>query len=235
MLKIAIADDNEELLDIVQKEIDACITVPTTIQKYSNPELLLYDVQDECPFDVYMLDVEMPEINGLNLAKKIRSMQEDACIIFLTSHPEFALASYDIHIQAHQYILKQKMHEQLPLIMQDVVEKMHEKKYYTIQTQVRFSKVDCEDVLYIYKDGKNAVIVTGKEEYRERKTLEKTVKDMQMPELVFIERGYVINIFHIRHIRTNVIEMDNGKELFISRKNIKKVKEQVNQYWSKNL
>lgn len=235
MLQIAIADDNQDMMDLVQEEIKKYIGVPAATKQYINPELLLYDVQENRKFDIYMLDVEMPEINGLDLAKKIRSMQEKACIIFLTSHPEFALAGFDIQIQAYQYILKQKMDEQLPPILTDLVKKMYEKKYYAIQTQVRFSRVACDDVIYIYKDGKNAVIVTEKEEYRERKTLEKIVEDMQMEELIFIERGYVVNIFHIQHIQSNMVEMDNGKQLFISRSKVKKVKEQVNQYWSRNL
>lgn len=232
MLKIALADDNEEILQIVQREIENCIKVPVVTQAYTQSELLLFDVNEGKEYDVYFLDIDMPELNGLDLAKRIREMQKKPIIIFLTSYPDFALASYDIKIRAYQYILKHKMKETLPAVMRSIVAEINEPRYYTIQTQVRFSRISCDDVLYMRKDGKNVIIVTTTREYRERKTLDKIVKDMNLPELIFIERGYVVNILHIQHIKNNVIIMDNGENLFISRNKISAVKEKVNEYWS---
>lgn len=232
MIKIAVADDNEDILQIVKKEVEASIKVPVVTKLYNQPELLLFDVNEGKEYDVYFLDIDMPELNGLDLAKRIREMQRKPIIIFLTSFPNFALASYDIKIQAYQYILKQKMKEKLPAVMKSIVVEINEPRFYAIQNQVRFSRISCEDVLYMRKDGKNVVIVTTAGEYRERKTLEKIVKDMNLPELIFIERGYVVNILHIQNIKNNVINMDNGEELFISRNKISEVKTKVNEYWS---
>lgn len=235
MLRIAIVDDNEEIVTITKNYIEKAVSVPVSFECYINPELLKFDVEENSICDIYFLDIDMPKVNGLDLAKYIRLKQEDAHIVFLTSHPEFALQSYDVKIQAFQYILKAKMKEQLPEVIRILEKKIGKKNYYTIQTQVRFAKVDCEEILYIYKDGKNVVFVTQEGSYKERKTLEKVVEDINLSEIIFIERGYAVNILHIKEIRNNVILMDNGEELYISRMNVKRVKQEVNEYWRKNL
>ncbi|MDD3278023.1 MAG: LytTR family DNA-binding domain-containing protein [Lachnospiraceae bacterium] len=232
MIKIAVADDNEEIVEIVQKQIQINLADKVTVKTYTDSKLLLFDVDEGKKFDVYILDIEMPKIMGIDLAKGIRKRQMDARIIFLTSHVEFALEGFNLEIQAYQYILKTDMKSKLPRVLDALVEEMRHKKFYTIQTQVRFSRIDCEHIVSMHKDGKNVIITTKEDEYQERKTLEKIVKDMNLPELIFIERGYVINILHIRQIQHNVVLMDNGQELFISRAKISKVKQKVNDYWS---
>lgn len=235
MLRVAIVDDNEEIIAIIKRHIQEAISTPISLKYYTNSEVLKLDVEEEILCDIYVLDIEMPNMSGLDLAKYIREKQENAQIVFLTSHPEFALQSYDVKIQAFQYILKGKMKEQLPETLKVLEKKIGKKNYYTIQTQVRFAKVDCEEILYIHKEGKNVVIVTAEGSYKERKTLERVVEDINLPELIFIERGYAVNVLHIKEIKNNVILMDHGEELYISRLNVKRVKQQVNEYWRMHL
>jgi len=54
--------------------------------------------------DLILLDIIMDETNGMDLAKKIREHDGDAAIIFITSHPAFALQGYDVN--ALHYLMK---------------------------------------------------------------------------------------------------------------------------------
>ncbi len=56
------------------------------------------------PVDLVLLDIHMPELNGLVLAEEIRKMQPDAAIIFLTAHPEYAVKAFALHVSG--YLLK---------------------------------------------------------------------------------------------------------------------------------
>lgn len=232
MLKIAVLDDRKELTIMACKLIEENVKGNKIIKSYTDPKLLQYDVDEGNRYDVYILDIEMPKISGLTLATKIRKVQFDSKIIFLTSHPEYAINGYHKDIQAYQYILKNTMNRQLPEVLNDLQDEMKQQQFYIIQNKVCFEKINCEKIVYIYKDGKNAVIKHISGEYKERKTLEEIEKNIHMKELISINRGCLVNIQHIRSIKNNLVTVDTGENLYISRAKISKVKQQVNEYWS---
>ena len=240
MIRIAIVDDSREMVNVIEqlikKSLKKCIG-ELEFRKYAKPILLKYDLEEKEQYDIFILDIEMPEMNGLELAKYIRATREDAYIIFLTSHMKYAVHSYDFSIRAYQYILKNKMSEMLPVVLERIIEKCREQEdqFYIIKTQVRFTRIRHRDIIHIYKDGKNTVFATQKENYRERESMERVLDKLGSDSFILIERGNIVNIEHIETIKRNEIYMDNGRVLEISRPHIKAVKQRVNRYWRNNL
>lgn len=231
-MRIAIVDDSPEICEMVKSAVEKTLIGGMAITTFINSELLLYDVQEGREYDVYFLDIEMPQMDGITLAKRIREQHKDGWIVFLTSHSELALVGYDINIQAKHFIIKDQMSKKIPELMKHFEELMKEKhNYYTIQSNVRFTRINCEEIRYIHKVGKNIEIVTGTDKYYERKTLNQIIQELNMPEIIKIERGFFVNIRHIREIANNIITIDSGRQLFISRTKIKEVKQKVNDYW----
>lgn len=89
MIKVVIIDDNAEFLkevyEIVKSYFEQC-RIPVMIKTYNSSQLLLYDLNEKIIYDIYFLDIEMPGINGLQLASDIRKEDEKAIIIFITSY-----------------------------------------------------------------------------------------------------------------------------------------------------
>ncbi|NLC05015.1 MAG: response regulator transcription factor [Erysipelothrix sp.] len=71
---------------------------------FDNVKSLLFELEDLSDTSAFLLDVEMPEINGLELAKELRKRQINLPLIFMTAYPEFALESYEV--SAFDYLLK---------------------------------------------------------------------------------------------------------------------------------
>lgn len=78
--------------------------VDFNISEFSNPEMLMYEVEDGKIADIFILDVEMPDMDGFELADKIRKYTETSVIIFLTSHDEMASMGYKS--KALRYVIK---------------------------------------------------------------------------------------------------------------------------------
>ena len=79
MPRIAIVDDQEEYLEEICNLIEKFYFkngIPYVVNTFSNAQLLLYEMEEKLYFDIYLLDIEMPGINGLSLAEKIRSMDD---------------------------------------------------------------------------------------------------------------------------------------------------------------
>ena len=73
---------------------------------------------------------------------------------------------------------KETQQEQLPAIIQHMLDRISNKHYYIIKNTFHFIKLDLDDVYYIHKSSKNAVIYTKHGIYEERKSLEQLLKDL---------------------------------------------------------
>lgn len=233
-MKIAIVDDNVEMLEIIRTcimENNEYIVEECNI--FQKSQWLLDGISEGYQYDVYFLDIEMPEINGLELAKKIRQIQSSAYIVFITSHADYALTSYDIKIKAYQYVMKDNILKRLPEVLLAISSELKENKndYYIIQNKLHYEKIKVLDIMYIYKESKNSIFVTRDGICRERKALNKVMKSLGKPEFLFIDPGRIVNIKYIRRIEGDTIVLMDGTGLYASRANMRKVKDGISNYW----
>ena len=126
MLRVAVAEDNpkdrERLLSFLKKygeEKDVQIEVA----EYTDGSELL-DQYRPC-YDVIFLDVEMPQMDGMKAAEKIRETDEEVILIFITNMAKYAIRGYEV--QALDYVLKPVKYEAFTVKM-DKVKRLAEKK-----------------------------------------------------------------------------------------------------------
>lgn len=240
MFRVAIVDDNKDITEIVRDYVkrqaeNSGMSQEVMVRTYTRPKSLLEEMQSGMEFHIYILDVEMPEISGVELADYIREMPGKGYIIFLTCYASFAPQGYEK--EAYQYVLKTDIERRLPYVLDKVLAECKREKteYYQISNQHRIERVRCSDIIYVKKDGKNCTMFTADEQHFDRKTIEHVRQILSRVGFIAIDRGRLVNIEHIRKIEKNEVHMDNGEVLEISRSNIKKVKTMVMKYWSDNL
>lgn len=238
--RAAIVDDSQEYRDTVQEVLQSVAgRCGKEIQctQFSRAETLVYEMNDEgAYFDIYVLDIQMPGINGMDLGRGIREKYPDVCMIFVTSYSRFALESYEI--DAYQYILKDKIAERLPRALEKFFRRTAEETeadYYTISTANKLEKFRFKDIIRICKNGKYAEFVTKERTYRQRLSLNDVYKMLPEGDFVFIERGIIVNIFHISGMDVREITLSNHEVVTASRAYLKNVKEEVTRYWSRQI
>ena len=100
MLHIGICDDNQKDISRVQELAvrfsEQHPEMPVQIQAYSSPYDLLDDIEKTGGFDLYLLDVVMPHMTGVTLARRIRERKERAEILFLTVSKEYAVEAFSV-------------------------------------------------------------------------------------------------------------------------------------------
>ena len=115
MIKIALCDDDSPFVSKITGLIQSLLQNSTdspVITTYINPTALMDAISDGERYDVYILDVEMPEQNGLEVAKHIRQFQPNAALLFLSSHLNYATEGYKV--QALRYVPKLDLENALP-------------------------------------------------------------------------------------------------------------------------
>lgn len=238
MAKIVIVDDQEIFLEKIGLTATQYFKekgIPLDIVCYDKPQLLVYDIVEKRGYDIYILDIEMPEFNGIELAKQIKKSNMEALVVFVTSHLEFSLEAFDVN--AYQYILKHQIESKLPVVLEQayhVISKVE--KYYLISTNSRYEKVYLKDILCIYKERKNVVFIkANNEDTYVRETIQNVFSELNSSEFIYIDRGVIVNIVHVMKIYKNELHLRNNQKLLVSKSNIGNVKEKVHQYWKENI
>ena len=117
-MRIAIVDDDTGFIKKVETVIeDYCRKAgeAATVRLFSDGGILLEEPGQERGYDAYILDVEMPRLDGLELARRIREREEDADIIFLSSFAKYALPAYKV--RAYDYIMKERYRAEIPAVL----------------------------------------------------------------------------------------------------------------------
>ena len=189
MTRIAIVDDEEEYLEEMRHDINDFYFkqgISCNIDTYSKAELLIYELQEKAYYDIYLLDIEMPQIDGLELAHYIRKLDKVGYLIFITFHAQFGLKGYDYH--AYQYIMKLDLKQKLiPTIasIQQILD-IEKENFYQIYTNFRYEKIPYKDLYYIYKENKNTIFVTNRGRISIRETLKNVFKKLEGKEFIFV-------------------------------------------------
>jgi len=239
MIRIAICDDEEKAVALheqfVKDSLQAC-SIGYEITTYTQSRNLLYDItEDGFFYDLILLDIEMPGISGMEIPQQIKAFLPNVRIIFVTSHTEYAIDAFELSI--FRYVPKSNLEVKLTTAVTDAAKliELETGQEYTIQTAKRMEKIPYKDIYYIQRDGKNASIVSSAGTSKVRKSLQQMFDELNTPEFIFIDRGYIVNIIQIMKISDGMAVLKNGEQLPISRSHLKEVKRQINQFWGAHI
>ena len=239
MVKIAICDDEEKSVVLHEKIVKECMQVAGIgyeITTYSQSQNLLYDITDDAFFyDLILLDIEMPGISGMEIPQQIKGYLPNVRIIFVTSHTEYAIDAFELSI--FRYVPKNNLEVKLTAAVIDAAKliELEAGQEYTIQTANRMEKIPYKDIFYIQRDGKNASIVSSVGTSKVRKSLQQVFEELNTPEFIFIDRGYIVNIIQIMKISDSTAILKNGEQLPISRSHLQEVKQKINEFWGAHI
>ena len=133
MIKFIICDDNKEALEVANK------AVTKAMMNYENEYKVLkftkYDeklkeqIKDEFNTKIYILDIELPIVSGLEIASEIREMDDDSIIIFVTAHPECKNDIFYSRLEAIDYISKYyRYEERIEDTIKNIIRKIYRNK-----------------------------------------------------------------------------------------------------------
>lgn len=237
MMRIAIVDDDMEFAGKAEKTVvDYCREAgeEISVSRFSEGSLLLRELGEKRNYDVYILDVEVPELDGLDLARKIRETEEDANIVILSGFEKYALPAYKV--RACDYIMKDKYKDEIPSVLDRIrKEKLSRDECYSIQTATWVKRMRFDEILCLEKEKKYVVFYcTEGQCYRERTTLGEVYGQLPQERFIYVNKGCIVNMKHVSSFRKDEVGLNNdGVIHVVSRGMLSKVREELLRYWRK--
>jgi DNA-binding LytR/AlgR family response regulator len=202
-------------------------------------------------YSVIFLDINMPGMNGIELARKLAQKPDPPAVIFTTAHEEYAFDAFNVH--AYDYLLK-PIH---PKRMEEALRTVRERKKMSCPAHPRLTPakkepdrqlldvipaehngqtilIRPEEIIYISTDKDNVYIKTEKEAYLTRHTLKELESRLDAKTFFRTHRCYLVNIHKMRALipyfngAYTVVVQDNEKsEVPVSRTQARKLKEML--------
>lgn len=235
MIHIGICDDNAEMGEKMNQVLEKCceeIEIACKKSVFSNSKALLYEIEDKTYFDLFLLDIEMPEMDGIDLAGRIKKYLPDALLIFVTSYEKYVYESFKV--QPYRFIPKREVDDMLPAAVRDALLLIagQEGKYLVIENQRVLERIPVKHIAYIWHRGKYAYIErTDGSVAKVRKTLKQVYGELPAGDFVWADRGCILNISKITKITGEVIVLANGARIDVNKDRLIDLKNQVREYW----
>ena len=219
-MHIAICEDEKVVLDFESSLVNewaAGAGCPLQLDTYVSAEQFIFDSEDKAPYDVLIFDIQMKNMNGMELAKKLRARGSDAVIIFITGIPDYAIEGYEVG--AVRYILKPVKAEVLNGLLDSVWAELRKKAedYFVLGQGADVEKISFEKIVYIEARG-HYVFLKAKDFEREWKAgFSETAASFDGRGFFCLRRGLLVNLCHVEKITRTDCVLDNGEVLPVAR------------------
>ncbi len=205
MIQIAICDDNEYELDILSRFINNGFSKHTDdykIKCFTNGNLLL-NYNEHIPFNVLFLDIDMPKINGFDIAKKLRNNFSRCFIIFVTSHSNLVYKSFEF--QPFNFIQKnpqENLEESIMLVIESLMNNMKQNKKIILENSEETAAIYYHNIIYIESDKHYMKYhIQNKEKpISIRGSINETYIELQKYDFIRIHKRFIVNLKYIKFV-----------------------------------
>lgn len=216
--RIAICDDEQNQIEYITSIVASWSAHEghgCEIRTFASAEAFLFEYEEDKAYDILLLDVEMKNINGIELAKRIRKDNNRAEIIFITSHFEFVGEGYEV--DALHYLIKPISAEKLTQVLTKAAEKLSvEPPSVVISCEGETVKLYESDILYVESFLHYIVIHTKDNEYKIKENI--SVFENKVSDVFYrIHRSYLVSLKYITRISRTSVNIGNT-ELPLSRR-----------------
>ena len=239
MLRIAICDDEEKQLKQTASLLEGYFRfrpgVHGQVEMFSSGSALLARAEDAGGFDLYVLDILMPELSGIETGRRLRALGDGGEILYLTSSNDFAADSYDV--RAFFYLLKPVKEDKLFQVLDQVVDKLNRRRSraVVITTADGPRRILLERILYVERVG-HYVRYFCTDGIVDSQTIRVPFRKIAAPLLTdrrFFLCGvsFVLNFQHVTGVNGQAALMDNGQTVTLPRTAAVDFKKAWGSYW----
>ena len=239
MLRIALCDDDEKQLDQAAALLNTYLQprphLHGQVETFRSGGALLARAENAGGFDLYILDILMPELDGINTGRRLRALDDGGEIIYLTSANDFAADSYDV--QAFSYLLKPVEQGKFFQVLDQAVKKLKQRRSSAIVVTTADGprRILLEHIRYVERMGR-CMRYYCTDSTVDSQTIRVSFREMAAPLLAdrrffLCGASFVLNFQHVAGVNGQTALLDNGQTVVLPRAAAPEFKKAWGNYW----
>ncbi len=231
-ITISICDDEKEQINLLRKLLLNWSTgkpFAVDVKEYENAESFLFDYEDN-PCDLLLLDIEMSNLNGMELAHKLRDKGDMLPIIFITDYGDYISEGYDV--EALHYLLKPVDEQKLYDVLDKYVSRQNTRPdEILVETDEQTLHISADSIVFIEAFGRKTELHLSDNSVIKSNM---NIGTFQKTDLfISCHRSYLVNLRYVKSIGKTEIHLDNGDKIPLSRRLYNDVNKMFIQYYTK--
>lgn len=229
-------------LVVLEDEKAASNALLDCIKRYSEESKQLFDVvtydnaldfidKYKVSADVIFMDIQMPYLNGMDAAKRVREMDENVVIVFVTNLARYAIEAYEVN--AYDFVLKPVRYSAFAMKMDRIcryVERNRsDAKLLTVITREVKKRVLVSDIKYVEVRNHEVILHCADEDVKFRGTLSSVAEELRESEFALCNSCYLVNLKYVTEIDGDTVTV-GGEKLRISQPKRKQFVREVAKY-----
>lgn len=231
-MKIAIVEDeavHSQLLSSYIKTWGESHQKSVSLLPFENASQFLFCWEDEV-FDVIFLDIQMPGMNGMELARKVRTRDHQVHIVFTTGITDFLQEGYEV--DALNYLLKPLRKEKVFSCLDKAVSKCQTERFLLIHAENDIRRIPLSSVNYIEAKGHNTVLgLAYQAPLITNDSLSNLELQLENSDFIKCHRSYLCRVGAIHRIDKDLIFFDDKTSIPVSRRMYQAVNQAFIRYY----
>lgn len=239
MIEIALCDDNSEDIEAIRSFAEHFAAehseFPIRLSAFTSAAELLKAIEEKSGFDLYILDVMMPEMTGIQLAEIIRGRGEQAEILFLTVSREYAVDAFAVH--ASGYLMKPVSKESFDEEVLRAVQKLTNEKSaaLTVKTKDGMRRIPLHNLVMVESfNHTRALTMSDGSVLETSATLSELFEALSGHQNFYMpHRAYIVNLDYSMGIKRCELLMFGNRRIPIPRRQYSIMQELFSNYFFK--
>lgn len=218
LIRIAIVEDEPTERDRIKVYLEEIAQEDQTqfdIEQYSSG--MAFVMRGMKDYDLVLMDIDMPNLNGIETAKALRKVDQSATLIFVTNMAQYAISGYEVN--AIDFILKPVNRYSFAIKIKRAISRTAKKNDNAIQIKMdgTIFLVHMYQIMYLEVDGHYVIFHTTQGDYKEYTTLKLAQKRINSSHFVQCNQSFLINMKYIESVSRESVTV-GGTIIYISRK-----------------
>ena len=231
-MRICLVDDDSTQLDYLKLLISKWSNINNVnidVNFYHSAEEMLFENEKSYPFDMIILDIQMGNINGLELAKRIRETDTQVLIAFISGMADYVFEGYNV--QAVRYILKPVIEEKVYELLDYLKKyKSTDRKYLVLSAFGEKRKVYFDEIVYLESKGHYVSFYLVDKQYEYKYNISDLCGELPEADFVKTHRSYIANVKYIERVTKTDCYLLKDISIPLSRSSYKSVNEKFISY-----
>ena len=220
MIRLAICDDDAQAVDAHRALAERALArggYAVTVEVYTKSESLLADIcEDGRVYDLILLDIEMKHLDGMETARRIRELDPEVMLVFITNMAQYAIKGYAVG--ALDYVLKPVPYFAFSQQLQKVEEQLRRRTrhYLAVPVEGGLRRLDTSRIYYIESEGHRVHFYTEEGDFAAPGALKALEEKLADRPFARCNSGYLVNLAQVQAVQQNTVEV-GPYELQVSR------------------
>ena len=215
--RIAIVDDNQTDREFLHAQTQSWATQKgSTLQAelFASAEEFLFHYAGHKDYDILLLDIEMPGMDGVTMARRIRKENETVQIVFITGYSEYISEGYEV--AALHYLMKPVNTEKLRQVLERAADKLQRnERYLTLELSSEVVRLPLYQIRWA-EVRQNYLTIHAKADYTVKMTLSEL--ESRLDDRFFrAGRSFIINLAEVRSVTRQEVRLSDSTAIPLPR------------------